>query len=126
MYSYITDYRQKKNRKIGENSENALKRKKEKERKFNKKEKKKRKKKEKRKKAKRFNFVLLYLGPLRNNKQWYHCKRMCKVDFKVDFLNCFMPYADLLHLAPRFYATKSFSKVGCRVQTVWCRAQNSL
>ena len=39
------------------------------------------------------------------------------------FLNCF---THLSWTAPNFYATKSFSKAGCKAQTVWCMAQTVL
>ena len=42
------------------------------------------------------------------------------------FHNMFVPYADLLRAWLNFYATKSFSKVGRRAQTVWCRVPSSL
>ena len=42
------------------------------------------------------------------------------------FINCFASYENILGLMRIFYSTKSFSKVGCREQTVRHRAQYSL
>ena len=49
------------------------------------------------------------------HKQWYHSKECAGANFS----DCFTPYADLS-------ATKSFSKVGRKEQTVQCRAQTRL
>ena len=46
-------------------------------------------------------------------KQWYHSKDCAG----AHFIKCVTPYA-IFHALAKFYATKSFSKVGRREQTV--------
>ena len=50
-----------------------------------------------------------------------HQSKNKRMQSRVDFINFVVPYLDCLHSTPNFYATKSFSKVGHRTQTVWRR-----